>query len=139
MRVFALPTALVAAASTVLASEASLPTFAITEPAEDCRVVVDKPFHIKWTTRSNGSDKVTVSLAGGKTPQTLLPCGVISSDINDVGHMQWDVKGHKPLDGSAWECPEAWNDLANNIFGIKIVTEADNAEHWSAHFNITQS
>ncbi|RYP50895.1 hypothetical protein DL769_010889 [Monosporascus sp. CRB-8-3] len=132
MRVSILSAALAFAAPAVLASGEPRADLTVTVPDGTCLVGIGEAFDITWSPPGDGSDKVTVSLAGGFSNETLIDCGAISSDINNVGIMQWDVKTSKP-DGSAWTCPEAWFYMPD--WAIKITTE-DGAEHWSETFHM---
>ncbi|RYP78234.1 hypothetical protein DL771_000711 [Monosporascus sp. 5C6A] len=132
MHVSTLSTALAFAASAVLASGEPRADLTITAPDGMCLVGIGEALNITWSPPGDGSDKVTVSLAGGFSNETLIDCGAISSGINNVGIMQWDVNPSKP-DGSAWACPQAWSYMRD--WAIKITTE-DGAEHWSEVFHM---
>lgn len=52
--------------------------------------------------------------------------------------MQWDVSGHKPLDGKPWDCTDAWNNAyGNTIFGIRIQVLGLEPVYYSVPFKIT--
>ncbi|RYP14205.1 hypothetical protein DL765_006525 [Monosporascus sp. GIB2] len=132
MRVSTLSTALASAASAVPAPAGPRADLAITAPDGTCLVGIGEAFNITWSPPGDGSDKVTVSLAGGSSSETLMDCGAIASDIDNVGIVQWGVETSRP-GGSAWTCPEAWSSMLD--WAIKITTE-DGAEHWSEKFHM---
>ncbi|KAI1253760.1 hypothetical protein MGN70_004154 [Eutypa lata] len=113
-------------------------TLSITSPGTSDIVQVGSPFTIKWDTDYPG--KVDVTLLGGNNPNTLQPCGSLTGPggISNVGSMQWDVSGHKPLDGKPWDCTDAWNNAyGNTIFGIRIQVLGLEPVYYSVPFKIT--